>query len=259
MPTIDNLPVAGALSGSEPIPCTQGSSEAKQTTAQDIANLAPPVPALPLSIADGGSGQTTAQAALDAFFASVTKGMLWTGDGTHVTGVAVGADGKVLTADSGAGNGVSWQTPAAAPVTSVNSLVGALTVAGTVNQITVTSGGTTMTLSLPSSIDLGSSGAIISGGTPSGVVTWGVTGQVNVTAPTGEACILAGDHGGSVINLATGNVVNILGSGGIFIRGPWRSNQTAGASTPGTVIAKIAINDNTGTLIGYLPIYDVIT
>lgn len=38
--------------------------------------------------------------------------------------LSVGADGRVLTADSGAATGVSWQVPASAPVTSVNGATG---------------------------------------------------------------------------------------------------------------------------------------
>lgn len=41
-----------------------------------------------------------------------TKGDLW-GFGLADARVPIGADGKVLTADSGAASGVSWQTPAA--------------------------------------------------------------------------------------------------------------------------------------------------
>jgi hypothetical protein len=122
-----DLPAAAPLTGPEVTAVVQA-GVSRKTTAQDIANLAPPGPTLPLSIPNGGTGQTTAQAALDALFAAVTKGSLWIGDGTHITPLGVGADGDVLTADSGAAHGVSWQAPAAGGVTSLASPGGSITV-----------------------------------------------------------------------------------------------------------------------------------
>lgn len=121
--TIDQLPDAGPLTGTEEMPVWQ-SFQTMKTTAQDIANLAPAGPTLPLSIAQGGTGQATAQAALDALFASVTKGKIWTGDGANITGVPVGTNGQVLTADSTAGNGVRWQTPAGGGITIGDPITG---------------------------------------------------------------------------------------------------------------------------------------
>jgi hypothetical protein len=37
------------------------------------------------------------------------------------------------------------------------------------------------------------------------------------------------------------------------------SDESAAATTPGSVIAKVPVYDETGTLIGYLPVYDDIT
>lgn len=105
---ISGLPAAATLTGSELVESVQGGNSVRTTT-QDIADLAAG-PTYPTTIPQGGTGQTTAQAALDALFASVAKGSIWTGDGANITPVAVGSDGKVLTADSGAANGVSWQT-----------------------------------------------------------------------------------------------------------------------------------------------------
>jgi hypothetical protein len=103
---ISGLPPAAALAGGELVPVVQAGTT-KRTTAQDVANLAPAV-AFPVTIPQGGTGQTTQQAALDALFGFVAKGSLAVGNGTHIVPFAVGADGLVLTADHTAPDGVKW-------------------------------------------------------------------------------------------------------------------------------------------------------
>jgi len=61
-----------------------------------------------LGISKGGTGQTTQTAAFDALAPTTTKGDLIASDGSDNVRVAVGANGLVLTADSGAASGVSW-------------------------------------------------------------------------------------------------------------------------------------------------------
>jgi hypothetical protein len=109
---ISALPVAALLVGGEELPVVQ-TGATKRTTAQDIANLAPAGPALPLSIGQGGSGQITAQLALDAFFAGVGKGVLQVGDGAHNTALAAPALGQVLTGDPAQVHGMHWTAPPA--------------------------------------------------------------------------------------------------------------------------------------------------
>lgn len=46
---------------------------------------------------------------------------------------------------------------------------------------------------------------------------------------------------------------------GVYGDGKIRTNQTASASTPGTVTARMPIYNASGTLVGYIPIYDAIT
>lgn len=69
-----------------------------------------------LPIANGGTGQTTQAAAFNALDPITTKGDLIAHDGTNSVRVAVGSNTQVLTADSSAASGVSWQTPATSTV-----------------------------------------------------------------------------------------------------------------------------------------------
>lgn len=61
-----------------------------------------------LSIAKGGTGQTSKIEAFDALSPTTTKGDLISSDGADNVRVAVGSNGQVLTADSTAGAGVKW-------------------------------------------------------------------------------------------------------------------------------------------------------
>lgn len=64
-----------------------------------------------LSISKGGTGQTTAVAAFDALAPTTTKGDVIVHNGTNNIRLAVGADGTVLTADSGEASGLTWAVP----------------------------------------------------------------------------------------------------------------------------------------------------
>lgn len=61
-----------------------------------------------LPIGNGGTGQTTQTAAMDALSPTTTKGDLLVDNGSNVVRMAVGTDGYVLTADSAQSNGVKW-------------------------------------------------------------------------------------------------------------------------------------------------------
>lgn len=85
-------------------------------TMQDEAGTIPVLPIVltsevsgALPIANGGTGQTGATAAFDALAPTTTKGDLIAHDGTDNVRLAAGANGLVLTADSGAASGLSWQ------------------------------------------------------------------------------------------------------------------------------------------------------
>lgn len=64
-----------------------------------------------LSIANGGTGQSTAVAAFDALAPSTTKGDLIVHDGTDNIRVGIGANNTILTADSAQASGLKWAVP----------------------------------------------------------------------------------------------------------------------------------------------------
>jgi len=92
------------------------------------------IPSLPASIvtsgqfpiARGGTGQNTASTGFNALAPTTTKGDLIFNNGSGNGRLAVGTNGQVLTADSTAANGASWQTPASV-VTNPNTRVTAAT------------------------------------------------------------------------------------------------------------------------------------
>lgn len=65
----------------------------------------------PVSIANGGTGQTTQTAAFNALSPQTTKGDLIAHNGTNDVRVAAGTNGQHLIADSGATEGVRWADP----------------------------------------------------------------------------------------------------------------------------------------------------
>ncbi|HTE21846.1 MAG TPA: NosD domain-containing protein [Candidatus Limnocylindria bacterium] len=93
-----------------------------------------------LAVSNGGTGA-----------ASLTANGVLLGNGAGaITSVASGGAGLCFMSNAGA---PSWQAcPGGSGVSSVNSLTGALTLQGTANQISVVSGGTTITLSTPQDI-----------------------------------------------------------------------------------------------------------
>lgn len=68
----------------------------------------------PVSIANGGTGQTTQTAAFNALSPQTTKGDLISNDGTNDIRVPVGTTGQYLIADSAATEGVRWADPSLA-------------------------------------------------------------------------------------------------------------------------------------------------
>jgi hypothetical protein len=221
---ISALPAAGGLTGAEEVPAVQSGGTVR-TTAQDIADLAG-APALPVSIPNGGSGETTRQAALDAYFGAVTKGMSWWGDGTNITGLAVGADGEVLTADSGEVLGVKWDTPPVAGI-SIGDAIGG----GTAGRILFEGAGPVLA--------------------DNGNLTWGAAGtNLHVTSVSGAAAITAEDGAnnaqvaragvGSRFHDGSGTDAQLATptTGGVFSDGPRTVSLCDGTNnvsyTPGT-------------------------
>jgi hypothetical protein len=75
-----------------------------------IEALESAIPSLPVSIANGGTGQTSKTPAFDALAPGTTKGDLIAHDGTDHVRVGVGTNGFPLIAASSAAAGVAWAT-----------------------------------------------------------------------------------------------------------------------------------------------------
>ena len=74
-----------------------------------------------LSIAKGGTGQTTQTAAFNALDPLTTKGDIIVNDGTNSVRLPVGSDGQALIANSTAPNGVNWDAPNYRNLVTLNS------------------------------------------------------------------------------------------------------------------------------------------
>lgn len=152
-----------------------------------------------LPIANGGTGQATANAAFNALSPLTTKGDI-VGFSTVNARVPVGSDTQVLTADSAQTLGVKWATPTTGTVTSVAATVpGILTISG--SPITTTGtlaiGATGTSGGIPyfsSSTGLASSGALIN----NGVVLGGGAGS----PPNAVDTTLLGDVSASYLSAA---------------------------------------------------------
>lgn len=88
-----------------------------------------------IAVANGGTGQTTTQAAFDALSPLTTNGDTLFFNGTHNVRLGVGSSGQVLTVVGGA---PSWQTPSGGGTVTSVSVVSANGLAGTVATATTT-------------------------------------------------------------------------------------------------------------------------
>jgi hypothetical protein len=183
-----------------------------------------------LAIASGGSGQTTAQAAMNAFAGAVTSGSYLRGNGTNVvmntiqvadvptlnqntTGTAANVTGTVAIANGGTG-----QTTAAAAIT---ALTGTQTSA-----YYLRSNGTNATLSALSAADLTGTVAIASGGT--GQTT--ASAAFNALSPiTTTGDLILGNGTNSATRLGIGANGYLLSSNGTTAS--WQPAPAGGVTT----------------------------
>lgn len=184
-----------------PLPITVG------TTSLVFLQFGTP-PTYPISILNGGTGETTKTPAFNALSPITSKGDLISSDGTNNVRLAVGPDTYVLVADSAQTTGVKW---------AVAGIVAS--VSGTAGRITSTGGATPV-------IDLAS-----------GVVVAGTTGSTTLIP------IITVDTYGRVTAITTaanpqGTVTSISGAGsvnGITLTGTVTStgNLTLGGTLSG--------------------------
>lgn len=76
----------------------------------------------PIAIADGGTGQTTKQAAFDGLSPLTTQGDILTHDGTNNVRLAIGTAGQVLKVN-GTGDGLEWANDAGTALTTQGDLL----------------------------------------------------------------------------------------------------------------------------------------
>ena len=105
------------------------------TAAAPLASSGGVTPDISLSgqvpIANGGTGAANKTAGFDALSPLTTKGDVSVHNGTNNIRLGIGTNGQVLTSDSAQGSGVKWADPPSAPVSSVNTLTGAVTLTTT--------------------------------------------------------------------------------------------------------------------------------
>mgnify|MGYP007071571988 CR=1 FL=1 len=215
------------------------------------ANVTPGVTGT-LPIANGGTGQTTQTSAFDALSPATTKGDLIVHNGTNDVRLPVGLDNYVLMADSTQASGIKWAAgggggmsdPGANGVvvrTALNTTTarsiaagtgisvtngdgvsgnptiansGVTSIAGTTSQITASASTGSVTLSLPSSINVdttGSAGSVTGNATGS---TFGFnSGYGSVATAFGCRAWVNFNGTGTIATRGSGNVSSLTDNG----------------------------------------------
>ena len=185
-----------------------------------------------ITIANGGTGQTTASAAFNALSPITTTGDLIIGTGTNTaTRLGIGTNGYVLTSNgttaswAASTGGVTSFSAGSTGLTPSTATTGAITLAGT---LAVANGGTgTSTPSIVAGTNVTVSGTwpnqtINASGGSGGVTTisFGTTGLTPSTASSGVVTVagtLAVANGGTGVTTSTGTGANVLSTSPTFV------------------------------------------
>ncbi len=168
---------------------------------------------MPIPVANGGTGQTTAVGAFDSLSPTTTKGDVIVSNGADNIRLAVGTNGQVIMADSGEVSGIKWATPAAGTVTSVS---------GTADRIT-SSGGATPVIDIAATY----------------VGQASITTLGSIATGTWNATTIAINHGGTgqVTANAAFNALSPLTTKGDLIAYDVAANVRVPAGADGTVLS----------------------
>jgi Chaperone of endosialidase len=188
-PSWGKIGLATHVSGT--LPVANGGTGSTSTT---FVNLTTNVSGT-LPIANGGSGATTAQGGMNAFAGAVTSGQYLRGNGSNVvmsaiqagdvptlnqntTGTAAGLSATLAVASGGTGQTTYTNGQLLIGNTTGNTLAKA-TLTGTADQVVVTNGAGSITLSTPQSI--GTASSVQFGSLGVGTTASGTTGEIRAT------------------------------------------------------------------------------
>jgi len=158
-----------------------------------------------VAIANGGTGQTTANPAFNALAPTTTKGDLIVSNGTANVRQAVGTDTYVLTADSTTASGIKWAASSGSGATITNDTTTATNLyptfaAATSGSLSTIYTGDAKLLYKPSTGELTSSEVVAS----NGIFVNSQTVSANYTIPAGSTAISGGP-----ITVASGIAVTV--------------------------------------------------
>ena len=187
--TTTNVPLAANLAAGELALNTADGKLFYKTSGGVVAVLATAANATsPLAILNGGTGQTTANAAFNALSPMTTAGdVIYGGTSGVGTRLAVGTAGQVLTVNSGA-TAPQWSTPTTGTVTSVSWTGGLVSVATSTTTPAFTVAGTSGGIPYFSSATTWATSAALAA---NAIVLGGGAGTAPATTTTGTGVVTA--------------------------------------------------------------------
>lgn len=196
-----------------------------------------------LAISKGGTGQTAQTAAFNALDPLTTKGDVVVHNGTDSIRVAVGANGRIFTADSTAASGIAWATPTADKLTTKGDM---LTSDGSV-YVRVAVGTNDQVLTADSAQASGIKWAAAGGGGATVTLSGAEAVDTITTSATGYA-----DMPGMSVTFTPANAESYIAHFSLTTY-----NDTNGQANffailrDGVIVREMASNNNAGASIGY--------